>query len=266
MTQRLRIERDGALAHVILSRPDKHNGLDLPMLSELAAAPRRLGRDRGVRAVVLRGDGPSFSTGLDFAAVGRQPARMATGVLRPPWRRTNWFQEACWAWRRLGVPVIAALHGRCYGGALQLALAADFRIAAPDCELSVMEARWGLVPDMSGTITLRELLGIDVAKRLAMTGEAVTGARAAELGLVTEAADDPVAAAGDLAGRLAARSPDAVAATKGLFQRAWPASPARALRLETRYQLRLLLGRNHRAARAAGRAGTPEFAPRSVGR
>lgn len=258
---------DGPIAHVALNRAGKLNALDLDMMRALVDAARELRRARDVRAVLLTGAGPSFCAGLDFASVARQPARMLVNFLRPPWRSTNLYQEACWAWRRLPVPVLAVIRGHCFGGGLQLALGADFRFTTADCQFSILEAKWGLVPDMSGTVSLRELLPMDVAKRLTMTGEIFDGDRARELGLVTDVSGDPHAAALDLAHQLVARSPDSVAAAKHLFHRAWPAAPWRAMRLESRYQRRLLLGANHRIARTANAAKTaPEFTRRSVHR
>src|SRR5699024_1605018 len=113
-----------------------------------------LRKDRTLRAVVLVGEGDAFCSGLDFASVLESPVRMAGAFLPRPWNGTNAFQEACWAWRRLPVPVIAAVHGHCYGGGLQIALAADFRISTAEAKWSVMESRWGLVPDMTGAQTL----------------------------------------------------------------------------------------------------------------
>lgn len=266
MTDRVTTTIDGTVAYVTMTRADKLNGLDLDMMRALIRAAGQVRRNREVRAVILSGDGPSFCTGLDFASVGKKPARMMANFVRPPWRSTNLYQEMCWAWRRLPVPVLAVLRGHCFGGGLQLALAADFRLTTPDCQFSVMEAKWGLVPDMSGTVTLRELLPMDVAKRLTMTGETFDGHRAQDLGLVTEVSDDPLAAATDLATRLATRSPDSVAATKRMFHRVWHAAPWRAFRWESHYQLRLLLGANHKIARKANAAKrAPEFVRRSVG-
>lgn len=258
---------DGPIAHVAMNRADKLNALDLRMMRALVDAARRLRRADGVRAVILTGDGASFSAGLDFASVARQPAQTVINFLRPPWRSTNLYQEVCWAWRRLPIPVLAVIRGHCFGGGLQLALGADFRFTTADCRFSIMEAKWGLVPDMSGTVSLRELLPMDVAKRLTMTGEIFDGARARELGLVTDVSDDPHAAAMELAQLLVTRSPDAIAATKHLFHKAWPAPSWRALRLESSYQLRLLLGANHKIARKANAGRTaPEFTRRSVNR
>lgn len=251
------------IAHVRLNRPDKLNGLTLETLTELAAVARRLRRDRSLRAVVLSGEGASFCAGLDFATVLKSPQRLALGFVPNPLRGTNVFQESCWAWRRLPVPVIAAVHGHCYGGGLQIALAADFRIATPDSEWSVLEGKWGLIPDMTGIRSLAELVGIDTAKRLTMTAETVSGKEAAELGLVTELAADPVLAAFALAERLATRSPDALAAAKRLFDGTWTASPRRTFARERAEQLRLLFAANTKAAReAAFRKAAPAFGRR----
>ena len=254
---------DEGLAHVWLDRPDKLNGLTLEMLAELASTSRRLGRDRSLRAVVLTGAGESFSAGLDVASAMRNPARAARSFVPSLRRGTNAFQEAAWGWRRLPVPVIAAVRGHCYGAGLQLALGADFRISTPDAQWSVHEARWGLVPDMSGVHSLAQLVGIDTAKLLTMTGETVTGERAHALGLVTRLATDPVAAAEELAEQLTERSPDAVAAAKRLFETTWGAPPRRTFARERAEQLALLVNANTRAARrAAFRRETPVFADR----
>jgi enoyl-CoA hydratase/carnithine racemase len=251
------------IAHVRLDRPEKLNGLTLAMLSELTAVAHNLRRDRSLRAVVLSGEGASFCAGLDFGTVLKSPPRVALSFVPNPFRGTNLFQEACWSWRRLPVPVIAAVHGHCYGGGLQIALAADFRIATPDSEWSVLEGKWGLIPDMTGVRSLAELVGIDTAKRLTMTAEMLSGKQAAELGLVTELAADPVAAALELAEQLATRSPDALAAAKRLFNETWTASPRRTFSRERAEQLRLLFAANTKAAReAAFRKAAPVFGRR----
>lgn len=263
----VRVERRGDIAEVILDRPQRHNAIGVDTLVELIAIGRALRKDRGLRAVILRAEGPSFCSGLDIPAIMKQPVQILRHFPRPFWRTTNNFQEVAWVWRRLPVPVIAVLHGRCYGAGLQIALAADFRLATPDCELSIMEAKWGIVPDMSGTVTLREVMPLDVAKKLAMTAEMFSAERGQALGIITETHADPLAAARALAATLATRSPDSVAATKLLFQRAWPASVAKAFRLERWYQLRLLLGRNQRQAVKAVQTKAPvPFLPRSVQR
>ncbi len=239
------------VAEVRLERPEKRNALTLETLEGLVQTARRLGRDRSLRAVVLTGAGPSFCAGLDFATVLKAPKRLATSFVPRPWRGTNTFQEACWAWRRLDVPVVAAVQGHCFGGGLQIALGADFRITAPDAQWSVLEVKWGLIPDMSGIQSLSEQVGMDVAKRLTMTGEILSGVAAAEVGLATEVAEDPHAAALDLVERLKGRSPDSLAAAKRLFNGTWSSGPRRTFSRERFEQARLLVSANTTAAREA---------------
>lgn len=253
------------IAHVRLTRPEKLNALTLTTLDELIATAQELRADKTVRAVVISGQGESFCAGLDFASALKSPASIVKAFVPLPWRGTNAFQEACWAWRRLPVPVIAAVDGHCYGGGLQLALAADFRVATPDSEWSVLEARWGLIPDMTGVRSLAELVGIDTAKKLTMTAEMLSGKEAADLGLVTELAADPVVAALDLAHRIAQRSPDQVAAAKRLFNATWTSSPRATFARERAEQLLLLALANTAAARNAAFTKVPAvFGPRTV--
>jgi len=258
-------ELSHGVAYVRLDRPEKYNGLTLDMLNELARLSGWLRRQPDLRAVVLSGSGDSFSSGLDFASALNQPQKIVTTFLPRPWRGTNNFQEACWGWRRLPVPVIAVVHGHVYGGGLQLAMAADFRFTTPDSQWSVLETKWGLIPDMTGIRTLAEQVGMDTAKLLTMTGDVISGTEAAELGLATSVSDDPHAEAGRLVDKLLTRSPDAVAAAKRLFGGTWTASPRRTFHRERIEQLVLLMLRNTAAARnAAFKQETPKFAPRLV--
>src|SRR3712207_521149 len=207
--QRVRIEVDDHVAVVTLTRPDKHNALDWPMFEGILGAAEEVAATPGVRAVVLHGDGKSFCSGLDVASFLNGPISL-DNLLGRDGRRANVAQRACTDWLDLPVPVIAAVHGNCFGGGLQIALGADVRIVAPDANLSVMEVKWGLVPDMGITNTLPRLARIDVAKELTYTGRIVSGEEATALGLVTRTADDPLAAARELAAEIAGRSPDAV--------------------------------------------------------
>ncbi len=254
---------DEGVARVWLDRPDKLNGLTLDMLAELAATSRRLRQDKSLRGVVLTGAGESFSAGLDLGAALRNPPQVARSFIPSLLRGTNVFQEAAWGWRRLAVPVVAAVQGHCYGGGLQIALGADFRISTPDAQWSVLEAKWGLIPDMAGIRSLAQVVGMDTAKLLTMTGDTVSGSRAHELGLVTEVADDPMSAADELVERLKTRSPDAVAAAKRLFEGTWNSSPRRTFARERAEQLALLVNVNTRIAReAALKRSTPVFTAR----
>lgn len=255
--------QDG-IAHVRLDRPEKLNALTLQILDDLVSTAQMLGKDRHLRAVVLAGEGDAFCAGLDFGHVMRQPRQIVTAFLPRPWRGTNTFQEACWAWRRLPVPVIAAVHGHCLGGGLQIALGADFRYATPDSQWSVLEGKWGIIPDMSGIHSLAQLVGIDTAKRLTMTAEIISGKEAHEIGLVTELVPDPVVAAVALAEQLKLRSPDQLAAAKRLFDRTWNAGPRRTFLAERLEQAWLLAARNTKVAREAAAAKVPPvFGPRS---
>jgi enoyl-CoA hydratase/carnithine racemase len=185
------------LAVVTLSRASKMNALSLPMLQAVEGAARSpLLRDPAVRGVLLHGDGRAFCAGLDVPAMAREGRSALRTVLdRSPDRLDNLAQAVGYQWRALPVPVLAATHGVCFGGGLQIALGADARFTTPDCRFSVMEAKWGLIPDMSASVTLREVCGISTAKQLSWTAEIFDGARAADLGLVTEVCADPVARA-----------------------------------------------------------------------
>jgi enoyl-CoA hydratase/carnithine racemase len=256
--------RDDGVAHVILDHAERHNAIDWQMLVELDRTCRALQRDRTLRVVIVRGNGPSFCSGLNFPSMSKTPARILQAFVTSPVSKTNLFQRTCWGWRDLSVPVIAAIHGRCFGGGIQIALAADFRFATPDAELSLMEAKWGLIPDMSGTVALRELVGIDQAKLLTYTGRIVDGTTSARIGLVTETAEDPVARAEALAAEILTRSPDAVAAGKALLQQNWVAGEGRALARERRTQLLVAVGQNFREAlRANFKKVAPTFVDRS---
>jgi enoyl-CoA hydratase/carnithine racemase len=252
-SERVAIEVEEHVAVVTLRRPDKHNALDMPMIDAIVAATERLGGEREVRAVVLHGEGKSFCSGLDFPAVAAAGGlEVFTGILdQPP---PNQFQRAGYGWIELPVPVIAAIHGNCLGGGLQIALAADIRIATPDAKLSVMEGRWGLIPDMSITRTLPRLVGIDIAKELTFTARTISGEEAAQLGLVTRLAPNPLAAAMDLAWEIAARSPDAVRRAKRLFDAGWTGSAEETLALEATLQGQLIGAPNQVAAMTAAMA------------
>lgn len=262
MSERVHFEVRDQIAYVTLSRTDKYNALDWEMFQSLLGIAKKIGRDKSIRAVILKGDGKAFCSGLDFPSFAKQQGRMIRGFLTYG-KTTNMFQEVAWCWRRLPVPVIAVLHGYCYGGGLQIALGADFRFTTPDCEISILEAKWGLIPDMSGTVTLRELLPMDQVKLLAMTGRMFNGEEALKLNMVTAVYADPLAEAEKLAEEIKTRSPDSVAATKALFQDNWVNSVRSAFRRERWLQLGLLFGKNRFIAQSANfKKEKPKFLPR----
>jgi enoyl-CoA hydratase/carnithine racemase len=245
---RIHIEVDHGIARVRLDRPEKHNALDLKMFQAIEAAQKKLSADKGVRAVILHGAGVDFCSGLDIKALMNDRGGMRRLLWKwLPWR-SNLAQVVSTGWRRLPAPVIAAVHGRCWGGGLQIALGADFRLVHPEASLSVMEGKWGLIPDMGGTLALRELTRRDQALWLAMSAEVMGAERAGELGLATAVAEDPLDAAADMADQLAQRSPDALAAVKRLYRKSWWSGPGAALARESIYQVRVIAGPNQRIA------------------
>jgi enoyl-CoA hydratase/carnithine racemase len=263
--ERVRIVLEDHVARVSLDRPDKRNALDFAMFRGLADAADSLSGAPDLRAVVLHGEGAAFSAGLDLGAFMNDPAAIEGLLSRKEGDLANLAQHVCWAWRRLPVPVIAALHGEVFGGGLQIALGADIRVAAPDARLSIMEIRWGLVPDMAGSRVLRDVVGYDVAMDLSLTGRIVDGSEALRLGLVTRNADDPIAEACGIAAEIAGRSPDAIRAVKALLHQAPRVDDARGLMLETELQMQLLGGRNQMEAARAGLEGRiPQFRPASI--
>ena len=244
------------VADVLLARGDKHNGLDWAMFEGLNEAIDEVGADEEARVVVLSGEGPSFCAGLDFKSFMSDPDRDLLGFERRDGEPENFAQRAAHGWRSLPVPVVAALHGNALGGGLQLAIAADIRIAAPDTRLSVMEIKYGLIPDMGLSRTLPGLVRDDVARELTYTGRVVEATEALELGLVTRIIDDPLADARELAAEIASKSPQAIRSAKRLLGEA-PALDAReGLALEEELQ-RALLGTPEQLEAVAKALGAP---------
>jgi enoyl-CoA hydratase/carnithine racemase len=255
--ERVRIGIADHVAVVTLTRAEKHNALDIPMFEGIIGAAERLRSEPGVRAVVLHGEGPSFCSGLDVMSVMASQSN-GGGLTEPLQGETpNWFQRAAYDWIRVPVPVIAALHGNALGGGFQIAMAADIRIAAPSTRLSVMEIKWGLIPDMSITRTLPRLVGIDVAKELTYTGRVFDAEEGLRLGVVTRVSEDPLADARALAAEIAAKSPDAVRGAKRLYDEAWTGSASDTLALEASLQRGLIGSPNQLAAVTAGMTKQP---------
>ncbi|MEM8923745.1 MAG: crotonase/enoyl-CoA hydratase family protein [Actinomycetota bacterium] len=232
MNERLAVTiDDDGVADVRLNRPDKMNALDPGLFKALVEVSDELAKDASLRCVVLSGEGRSFCAGLDFASFQGmterdQAADTLDAVATSADRITHQGQQAVYGWTTLPVPVIAAVHGHALGGGAQLALGADIRLMAPDAKLSILEIRWGLIPDMTGTQQLVDLVGLDVAKELTFTGRMVSGTEAVELGLATRLSDDPRSDALAMAAEIATKSPHAIRAAKRLFNDAPRASRA----------------------------------------
>jgi enoyl-CoA hydratase/carnithine racemase len=252
------------VADVRLNRPDKYNALNPEMFKAIIAAGKSVAQDRTVRAVVLSGEGRGFCAGLDFEGFVSMGKGGGIGLLEPSKDGpANAAQMTGYVWKQVPVPVIAAIHGVAFGGGLQIALGADIRFATPDARFSVMEITWGIIPDMSGTQTLRDLVRLDVAKELTFTGRIVEAPEAAQLGLVTRVCDDPLAEAHALAREIVDRSPHAVAAAKQLLETAWRSSTEEGLKLEEKLQLSLMGTPNQiEAATAKFEKRPPKFTDR----
>lgn len=261
MSERVNLTIDNGVATVRLSRPDKRNGLDLPMFEGLIETGKQLSTDNSVRAIVIHGEGKAFCAGLDFQSFLGSPDMSQRMFERGEGSPANVAQRVAWIWQEVPVPVIAAVHGAALGGGLQIALGADLRYVAPDAQLSVMEIRWGLIPDMSITQTLLRLVPVDLAKELTFTGRIISGTEAAELGLATKVCDDPLEEALSMAKLIATKSPHAIRAAKRLLTDAPTLSRPDALKLETALQVALLGSPNQMEAVQANMAKRdPSFA------
>ncbi|MET3381691.1 crotonase/enoyl-CoA hydratase family protein [Variovorax paradoxus] len=252
MTDRIEWTRhaDGVV-ELQLARADKMNALDPAMFDALIEAGEALRDDKAVRAVVISGRGKAFCAGLDMASFERMQQQGAgSGVLGEGAAgadllvRThgisNAAQQVAMVWREVPVPVIAAVHGVAFGGGLQVALGADIRIVAPDTKLSVMEIKWGLVPDMAGMVLMRELARSDVVRELTFTGRIFSGEEALRIGFATRVTADPLAEALQMAHEIAGKSPDAIRAGKRLLNASASHSAAEMLLAESVEQKALI--------------------------
>ena len=260
------VEVEAGVADVRLNRPEKYNALSQDMFRAIIDAGQQLAQAKEVRAVVLSGNGPGFCAGLDmgsFATMAGDDAQQGVDSLVSSVADDlpeNRAQRPAMVWKRMPVPVIAALHGVAYGGGFQIAMGADIRFAAPDAKLSVMEIKWGLIPDMSLTQTIRDIAGLDVAKELAFSGRVLSGEQAKDLGLVTHVHAEPLQGALELAREIANKSPDAIRASKQLFETAWHADERTGLELEARLQTALIGQPNQvEAIKANFEKRTPKF-------
>jgi enoyl-CoA hydratase/carnithine racemase len=245
MKDRVAIDLRDGVADVRLIRADKMNALDPAMFEGIIEAGAALTAMKGVRAVVLSGEGRAFCAGLDMASFAAMKAQGDDkSVTRDLPKRTHGIanrpQQCAWQWRTLPVPVIAAVHGVAFGGGFQIMLGADMRYATADARFSVMEIKWGLVPDLAGTQLMRHLVREDVARELTYTGRVFDGTEALQLGLVTRLVADPRAAALETAKEIAGKSPDAIRAAKRILNNAVAVDAAAGLMDESVEQQKLI--------------------------
>jgi len=234
-----------AIVEIRLNRPEKKNAVTLDLLDQLVAAGEGLAAQKGLRAVILSGAGGDFSAGMDtsmFMAMAGMLDDLKRQMLDLPEGVTaNRFQRPAQIWQDLPVPVIAVIDGVCLGAGVQIALGADFRFASPSSRLSIMEAKWGLIPDMGLSLSLPRLMPADRAKALVMTGRMLSGEEALAEGLVTRVADDPLTAARAFAEELAGKSPEGTRHAKRLIDTLWSTGREQAhLALEAQLQADLM--------------------------
>lgn len=261
MNDRIQVSMKDGVADVRLVRGDKMNALDAAMFDALVGTAAKLKDEKALRAVVISGEGKAFCAGLDmgrFAAMGE-----GTSDLRDLAKRThglaNHSQQAVWGWRQLPVPVIAAVHGVAFGGGFQLALGADMRFLAPDARMSIMEIKWGLVPDMAGTPILSKLVRDDILRDLTFTGRIFSAQDAMNYGLATRICDDPYTAALEAAREIANKSPTAIRAIKRMLNDLG-GDPGPALLAESVEQMKLMGKPNQtEAVRANIEKRAPKF-------
>lgn len=268
MEERVSISISEGVADVRLVRADKMNALDQAMFEALVAATERLSKDKSVRAVVLSGEGRAFCAGLDMGRFAAMKEKGGNGIPggenRDLTKRThgqaNFPQQAVWGWRQLPVPVIAAVHGVAFGGGFQLSLGADMRFLSADARMSIMEIKWGLVPDMAGTPILASLVRDDILRDLTYTGRIFSAQEAMTYGLATRICDDPRASALEAAREIAGKSPDAIRAAKRLLNNL-SVDPGPPLLAESVEQQKLIGSANQtEAVRANLEKRAPKFA------
>ena len=248
----IELEDDG-VAQVRLTRADKMNALDGEMFDRLIEAGQALQNMRGLRVVVLAGEGRAFCAGLDLSSFGGGRDRSSEPPLTErTFGNANRAQQVAMQWRKLPVPVIAAVHGVCFGGGLQIASGADVRVVAPDTRMAVMEMRWGLVPDMGGIALWRGLIRDDVLRELTYTNREFTGAEALTLGLATYVEGDPLTRATAIARTIADRNPHAMRGAKRLINAMADKNTADLLMEESLEQHPLLGSKNQMEAVMAG--------------
>ncbi|GIQ75881.1 crotonase/enoyl-CoA hydratase family protein [Bradyrhizobium sp. RD5-C2] len=248
-TDRISLSIANGVADIRLDRPDKLNALDPAMFTAIAAIGAQLKDNPKIRAVVLSGEGQAFCAGLDIERLVATTEGQSILPFVDLGQRThgiaNFAQHLVWLWRELPVPVIAAVHGIAFGGGFQLMLGADIRYLAPATRLAVIEAKWGLVPDMAGTQLMRHLAREDVVRELTYTARVFSAEEALGYGFATRIVEQPHYAALETARAIADRSPDAIRAAKRLLNLAVDRDAATGLAAETAEQALLLGTPNH---------------------
>ncbi len=244
----IKLEIKQQVAWVSLARPEKQNALSFAMFKELAKVIKKLKRDRHLRAVVISGEGDHFCSGLDVAAVMKKPSNIIKLLFKWLPGNQNLAQKVVLGWQELSIPVIAKISGNCFGGGMQIALGADYRIVDKNAKLAIMEARWGLCPDMGANVLLAGLMKRDQALWLASHASPISAEDAKKYGLVSHLCDDIDTQTIAVLETIKSRSPDTLAAIKRITQQSYRSQQRKILAKETWSQIRLLINPNTKKA------------------
>lgn len=227
INDRIELTVENHIAHVKLSRADKMNALDNKMFDAIPMVGELIRQDSSIRVVVISGDGGNFCAGLDksnFASilekkgVSLEDDEPAMVLADRTHGISNALQYVVWMWRELPMPVIAAIDGFALGGGLQIALGADFRYAAANSKFSILEMRWGIVPDMGSTQIMRHLVRDDVVRELTYTAKIFSAQEAKEWGFITDIVESPLEHAMAVAEQISLKNPDAIRASKKILE------------------------------------------------
>ena len=262
MNKRICFSIKDNVAEVKLNRADKHNALDHEMFEAIIKAGDQIAQDDSIRAVLLYGAGDSFCAGIDLTMFADEGlAKDFTKRMKPrDHSLANYYQSAAYVWREIPVPVIAALHGAVYGGGLLIALGADIRYADKYSAISIMEIKWGIIPDMALTTSIPNLINIDKAFEITMTGDILDAKTAFKLGLITEVKSDPLSQARELANIICQKSPDAIRSIKKLFYDTWGSNDKISLSMEAELQKKVMSSPNHmEAVKSSINRSEPDF-------
>ncbi len=248
INDRINLDVSEHIARVTLARPAKMNSLDPAMFEAILQVGEELRADQSIRVVVLDAEGDNFCSGLDKASIAglMSPGETPDGAIPLTKLETrthgiaNGPQYAAWMWRELPMPVIAAVQGITFGGGLQIALGCDMRYASAESQFSILEMKWGIVPDMSSSQVMRHLIPDDVIRELTYTARIFSAQDALKWGFITDIVDDPLAHAYSIAEQIVVKNPHAVRSAKRILDRAPYQTQAEGLLFESTEQDKIL--------------------------
>lgn len=248
MSHLVTLNIEAGVATVTFNRPDKLNALSYESFVQLARIIKQLKKEKSLRLVIIDANGSDFCTGLDVKNISRSPTKMLKLLFKWLPGNASLAQRVTIGWQEIKAPVICKIHGRCFGGGMQIALGADFRLASRNAQFAIMESRWGLTPDMAGSVMLQGLMPYDQALKLTHMAEPISADIAQAVNLVTQVCDDLDHECEQLKAALLAQSPDALAANKRTYQKRMLANRRQLLAAETFNQIRILRGKNVKRA------------------